>query len=83
MELDLIYSRHNLCDIEELLEVMFAEIADSDCFYFFWAREMFSMLFRVLRKSREGSRSNDPSGRVGTPESLPFELNDTGLHLNE
>jgi hypothetical protein len=39
VELDLIYTRHNLCDIEELLEVMCAEIADSDCFYFFWARE--------------------------------------------
>jgi hypothetical protein len=46
-------------------------------------RRMVSMLCRALRNSHEGSRSNDPSGRVGTPESLPFELNDTDLHLKE
>ena len=44
---------------------------------------MFSMLCQVLRNSREGSRSNNPSGMVGTPGSLPFELNDTGLHFNK
>lgn len=46
-------------------------------------RRVVSMLCQALRNSHEGSRSNDPFGRVGTPESLPFELNDTGLHLNE